>query len=190
MFSGKKVTDLRRLYCLRITLMGSDPAIWRRIVVTSDTTLGKMHQIILAVMGWSGTHQHRFSIGGRSYGIPTPDHDFGLLSEQEVRLSHVAPNLGKRFIYEYDPGDNWRHEILVEEISPLEKNLRNPVCVDGERACPPENIGGIFRYIDFLEALRDERHPAHAVMVQWVGQDFDPGLFDIDAANTRLSRIA
>ncbi len=187
---GKKVTDLRRLYLIRITLMGTDPAIWRRLAVTSDTTLGKLHQIILAVMGWSGTHQHRFSIGGKYYGILTPEHHPGMQSEQEVRLFHVAPHEEKRFVYEYDPGDYWRHEILVESIISLEQNQRYPVCLDGQRACPPENIGGIFRYFEFLEVLDNEAHPAHSDMIQWVGAEFDPEVFNKEEANARLARVA
>jgi hypothetical protein len=188
--SANKVTELRRVYDLKITLMGADPPIWRRLQVTSDTTLNKLHQIVLSIMGWSGTHQHRFSIGGKIYGIPAPDNDAGMIGEQDVRLSHVAARPGKRFVYEYDPGDNWRLEVLVEEISALEHETRYPLCTAGERANPPENIGGIFRYFDLLEALRDERHPAHEVMVQWVGRDFDPGFFNLEAANARLARIA
>lgn len=178
------------VYQLTVTLAESDPPIWRRFQVAGDISLAKLHQVLQIVMGWQNSHLHQFMVGGTPYGEPDPAlQELELENERKARLDQVAPSVGSRFIYEYDFGDSWQHEILVEQIAPAEPGVRYPVCLAGERACPPEDCGGIWGYSDLLEAVRDPDHPEHDEMIEWLEGDFDPEAFDRDAVNQALKQI-
>jgi hypothetical protein len=178
------------VYQLKVTLAESDPAIWRRVQVAGDISLAKLHQLLQIVMGWQNSHLHQFIVDGTAYGESDPAlGELELRDERKTRLGQVAPIVGSRFIYEYDFGDSWQHEIRVEQIAPAEPGMRYPVCLAGERACPPEDCGGIWGYTDLLEAVRDPDHPEHAEMMEWLEGDFDPEAFNLDATNQALKRL-
>ena len=108
--------------------------------------------------------------------------------DRRVRLADIAPKEGATFVYEYDFGDSWRHEITVERIKPTPKEeLPYPWCLDGQRACPPEDVGGVSGYANFLEAWRDRSHPEHREMREWVGKHFKPELFSVPQVNAALA---
>jgi hypothetical protein len=108
--------------------------------------------------------------------------------ETEFKLSRITNKEGSMFLYEYDFGDSWRHELLVEKIAPPQET-QYPVCLAGERACPPEDVGGVWGYEAFLDAIRDPDHPEHEDYIEWIGGEFDPEAFDLEAANAALRRI-
>lgn len=110
-------------------------------------------------------------------------------NEKRARLNEIAPAEKFMFVYEYDFGDSWDHDILVEKIIQPEEELLHPVCLKGKRARPPEDCGGAPGYYMFLEAIRDPKHPEHEDMLEWAGGKFDPEKFDIDEINRRLSKI-
>jgi hypothetical protein len=177
------------IYQIKVTLRGSKPPIWRRIEVRGDTRLDKLHLILQEVMDWANYHLHQFIVAGNYYGEPHPDYDnWGgeMLDEKKVRLHQIVPGEKFKFIYEYDFGDSWEHELLVEKILPPEKGVHYPRCLKGKRACPPEDVGGIWGYYGFLEAIADPDHPEHEDMLEWVGGEFDPEAFDLDEINERL----
>jgi hypothetical protein len=126
---------------------------------------------------------------GRYYGTPHPDFGFEVKNENNVSLRQVVARVKDKLIYEYDFGDSWDHELLVEKILPPEAGKRYPVCLTGKRACPPEDCGGIWGYAGFLDAIQDPQHPEHEAMVEWVGGEFDPAAFDLDEVNTALQRL-
>jgi len=176
------------IYQIKVTLRDSKPPIWRRILVQSDITLGELHHIIQAVMGWWDYHLHQFIVGQTYYGVPHPDYDFmDMRDESEVRLNQIA-DAGAKFVYEYDFGDGWEHVLLVEKVLRPEKGQRYPVCIKGKRACPPEDVGGMWGYYSYLEAIQDPDHPEHEDLLQWRG-GFDPEAFDLDEVNTALSGL-
>ena len=177
------------VYQLKVTLRDSKPPIWRRIQVTSDTRLAVLHRVLQVVMGWEGAHLHQFMAHGRYYGTPHPDFGFEVQNEQQVSVQQVVSRPKDKLIYEYDFGDSWEHELLVEKILPLEAGKRYPLCLMGKRACPPEDCGGIWGYASLLEALRDPEHPEHDEMVDWVGGEFDPEAFDLDEINRELQNL-
>ena len=161
-------------YTLFIRLAEIEPAIWRRIVAPGQLTLHQLHHILQVTMGWTHSHLHQFSVPGANestyYGEPSPEDDYFHKDDRLVRLAHIAPKKGATFLYEYDFGDSWRHEITVEDISPTSKDEPPyPWCLDGQRACPPEDVGGVSGYEHFLEAWRKRSHPEHQEMRQWVG---------------------
>ena len=106
--------------------------------------------------------------------------------ERKVKLSQVVARGHKKFSYVYDFGDNWDHTILVEKVLPAEAGVRYPRCTAGKRACPPEDCGGAWGYVDFLDAIKNPKHEQHAGMLEWIGGEFDPEAFDIEAVNEGL----
>ena len=174
------------VYQLMVTLRESEPAIWRRLLV-QDTTLDRLSDFLIAAMGWKGYHLHVFVAGSRRYSIPDPEwYDEELKDESSVKLSDIVSVKQHSFIYEYDLGDSWQHEVLVENIGPPEPGRRYPICLAGSLACPPEDVGGIGGFYDFLEAIRDPGHPEHKYLLEWAGGGFDPKAFDLDQTNQAL----
>ena len=184
--SPKKAQTDVPIYQIKVTLEDSKPPIWRRILVRSDVDLEKLHYILQVVMGWENYHLHQFIVGQTYYGEPHPDYDFEMRDERRVRLNRVAPGEGFKFRYEYDFGDSWIHQLVVEKVLPPEPGQQYPVCVKGKRACPPEDVGGVWGYDDFLEAIRNPDHPEHEDYLVWVGGEFDPEEFDLDEVNKML----
>jgi len=131
------------VFQLRVVLGGISPLIWRRLVVDASSTLEELHHVIQIAFAWSGDHLHRFKVHGRSYGAGAP-----------VALDHLGLRLGERFLYEYDFGDLWRHDLRVEQITAAEGGLALPRCTGGRRAGPPEDSGGPWA---FMEQTRPHR---------------------------------
>ena len=175
-----------QIYQIKVTLSDSKPPIWRRILVPGDRSLAKLHHILQAAMGWYDAHLHQFIVGGVYYGVPHPDYFMDVKDERRVRLNQIAPAAKSKFVYEYDFGDSWEHELLVEKILPPEQGVRYPICVKGRRACPPEDVGGVWGYAGFLQAIQDPDHPEHKNYMQWIGGEFDPEAFDLDEINAAL----
>jgi Plasmid pRiA4b ORF-3-like protein len=174
-----------QVYQLKITLREIKPPVWRRVQV-KDCTLTKLHDIIQTCMGWNGYHLHAFDIGGEQYSEPDPDGMMEAEDERKVKLSRVAAQGFKKFSYTYDFGDSWDHIIQVEKVQDAEAGVHYPHCIDGKRACPPEDCGGVWGYGDFLEAIQNPKHERHEEMLEWVGGEFDPEAFDIEAVNEEL----
>jgi hypothetical protein len=138
-------------------------------------------------MGWTDSHLHLFRVDGVQYGEPDPEYLGELKNEKRARLSQLVTAEKQKFIYEYDFGDDWTHEILLEKILPQAPGEKYPVCIAGKRECPPEDCGGVWGYAEFLEAIRDPGNPEHESMLEWIGGSFNPESFAIEVANARLS---
>jgi hypothetical protein len=177
------------IYQLKVTLKGSKPPIWRRIQVAGDTRLDRLHLILQTVMGWENYHLHQFIVGGTWFGEPSPDDYYEVEDERRVTLARIARGEKFKFTYEYDFGDGWEHELLVEKILAPESGAAYPRCLTGKRACPPEDVGGVWGYADFLEAVRNPSHPEHKDMQRWAGGNFDPAAFDLAAVNLMLQQV-
>jgi hypothetical protein len=177
------------IYQLKVTLKSIRPPIWRRILITSDTRLGKLHRILQVVMGWTDSHLHQFVVGGAYYGIVDPDFGMDVRSERTVPVSRVLQVPKEKIVYEYDFGDGWEHELLLEKVLAPDPAMRYPVCLTGKRACPPEDCGGIWGYAELLDVLATPEHPEHKDMLMWVGGAFDPEAFDLDTVNASLRRV-
>ena len=184
---------MRPVYQLTISLHDSRPRIWRRVMVSGNVRLKKLHEIVQAVMPWTNSHLHQFVFPDMIYSDPR----FGIggefdLEEVEdesaVMLRRVAKTHGCVFLYEYDFGDDWRHLIEVDCIAENPPAYPgHPVCLEGDFACPPEDCGGIEGYYrEFLPAFLDAEHEEGLSTMVWAGENFDPEVFDRDAANRRL----
>lgn len=178
------------VYTLKVTLMETDPPIWRRLRVPGDTTLARLNRIIQTAMGWTNSHLHTFTAGGVTYAEPSPEWETKVRDERRARLGDIAREAGEAFIYEYDLGDSWRHQVLVEEVWAERGKTAKPSCLDGERACPPEDCGGVHGYYETLERLRDPVHDEYEDTKTWIesmtGGPFDPDAFDLEAVNRAL----
>jgi hypothetical protein len=181
-----KASDL--LFQFKIVLSDIRPAIWRRIQMR-DCSLAQLHHYLQAAFGWGNYHMHQFEIDGERYGAEPEDFGFGLevYDESDVLLSELLVNAGTRspWIYEYDFGDGWQHRIIFEGYPP--RKAKNPLCVDGERACPPEDIGGPWGYAEYLETIADPDDESHAELLEWRGP-FDPEEFDAMKATKAMRK--
>jgi Plasmid pRiA4b ORF-3-like protein len=181
------------VYQLKITLRGvSGPPVWRRVLVRADVTLRSLHGVIQQAMGWDDDHMHVFSTAGREYGSPNPE--LGHVSDNKVRLSQVLTGPGDQLRYTYDFGDDWEHDILLEETRTAVPGEAYPSCVTGQGACPPEDCGGAWGYAGLKEVLADPSHGEHQDLLDWLGldhgADFDPREFSPAEVNARLSPLA
>ncbi|MDD2904119.1 MAG: plasmid pRiA4b ORF-3 family protein [Syntrophales bacterium] len=189
MKAKQKTLGLNSTYRLKVTLKGIKPPIWRRIEVSNQITLSKLHQILQVAMGWTDSHLHHFLIGETYYAEPDPEFGSDNVNENRVKLSQLPLREKMKFYYDYDFGDNWEHEILVEKIITVTGGNKPPVCLKGRRACPPEDIGGIWGYAEFLEAIGDPKHPDHEGILEWVGGQFDPETFELEEINRKLAKL-
>ena len=194
---GTKQSDTGSIYRLRVELEEIEPVIYRVLLVPGTVGLDLLHAILQVAIGWTNSHLHKFNIGDSEYSDP----EFNLnedafegqkLVEDEaiVNLYEVAPHKGFQFGYEYDFGDSWEHRIIVEDILPDDGTFAGfAECIDGKRACPPEDCGGVPGYENFLEAIHDPEHEEHESMNEWIGGYFNPVEFDRAKVNRCLKKI-
>jgi len=189
--SEKKKKADYPIYQLRIILKDIRPPIWRRVLISGDTSLRKLHKAIQILMDWEDYHLHSFTVGGTRYGIPDPEGlwDTGEKDDRRFRLAEVVPAAESRMRYIYDFGDNWEMDILVEKILPPDDDFKSPVCLAGKRAGPPEDCGGAWGYENLLEIIKAPNHKEYESMMAWLGGQFDPEAFDPDAINAKLLKI-
>ena len=183
------------VYTLKIELMPDiKPVIWRRLDVDGRVSLGKLHHFIQAAFGWSDAHLHEYKLRGRTFGIPIPEDKENGREFEDERKVFLNQLIAEEDVltYIYDFGDNWEHAITVEHvIADGEYNLHGGAHItDGQRACPPEDVGGPFGYHEFLETLLVAPHTEEAQQMRdWVGGDFDPLAFDKRLANAAIYRM-
>ena len=190
---------------LKITLLGSEPAIWRRVEVHSGLTLDDLHIVIQNVFEWTNSHLYQFLVppGGKLtqtamrqatyYHTMPPDPVFrGAMREDpradQALVGQVINSQQKQLVYEYDMGDSWEHLVKVEKRTPGGDQDHVPVCLAGENAAPLDDMGGIDGYYHWIDSLRDKTSDMHEEAVEWLGEDFDPGRFDLAEVNWRLKQ--
>jgi hypothetical protein len=178
-----------KTYQIKISLNGSIPKIWRRLLVPSDLLLPDFHTLIQISMGWENDHLYQF-VKGKTFYSP----DDGISDElidveyEDTKISDLLKKEKDKIIYEYDFGDGWVHDIILEKTLSDDK-LKNPICIDGKMACPPEDCGGIWGYANMLNVLKQPRHQDYEDFLSWIGTDFDPSDFDKDAVNKIFKRL-
>jgi hypothetical protein len=188
------------VYQLKITLKDIRPPIWRRVLAPRNITFHKLHKIIQAAFGWQDYHLFDFDFGDIVVHIPAPDFspgelygDVEALNAKRTKIDGLLTERGK-CTYTYDFGDDWKHEIVLEKILPAEEGQRYPVCIDGARHRPPEDVGGVPGYEEFLKAIGNPKHPEHDEYLVWAekdtgGRKFDPKYFYIHETNRALARV-
>lgn len=176
----------------------NNPVVWRRVLVPGDITFNDLHLVIQAAFGWGNSHMYQFSLKG--WGFKPCYQPLGRYSEynedvidsEDTLISDVFKKARQKYTYIYDFGDNWTHEILLEKIP--EEGLINPLCIDGQGACPPEDCGGVHGYYNMVDTINNPEHPDHYEMAEWMGipegKKWDVNAFDQQAANNRCVALA
>ena len=183
---ARKRTALK-VYELHVELEDIEPPIWRRILVPATITLPKLHDLLQLVMGWTDSHLHSFQIGQKTFSTSHADlQELNMLDERKHTLESVLGDSIREFLYEYDFGDSWRHHIKVKSLAHPNTDWFYPLCVAGERAAPPDDVGGVMGYDEFLSAIKNPKHEEHDSMLVWIGGVFDPEGFDLNAINRTL----
>jgi hypothetical protein len=179
-------------YQIKITLKGSKPPIWRRVVVPVEITLDVLHEVIQDSMGWYNCHLHAFTIDGEEYqgrGMDGFwDEDAGALDEADYRLCDLVTGAKDVFDYVYDFGDNWEHKIAIEKVIPAAQKPPMMTCLAGKNTCPSEDSGGLWGYYDKLRILADPKDPEHEEVKEWMAEG-EPNEFDIELVNKRLAKL-
>ncbi len=179
------MTTPQILQC-HVWLLDSDPPIWRSFEVGDQITLDALHGVLQRVMGWEFSYLYDFKIGEERYASPFPTPLDGTLDATMPLLAGLKLEKGAKFTYTYDFGDGWRHQITIADILPWRDDIQLPRCLEGDRACPPEDCGGVWGYEGLLERLADPEDPDYEELLDSIGIDFDSERFDVDAANARL----
>jgi hypothetical protein len=178
------------IYQLKITLLNIEPKIYRIVQVPAAITLRNLHKVLQKVMAWENCHLYQFVKGNVSYAPQSTEFSFTQgRSDRSVPLCDLLPKVRNKLIYEYDFGDGWLHEVLLQKVLAGQEGVRYPLCIEGKFAAPPEDSGGPYGYCDLLEALDDPDHEGHEDAVAWLGKDFDPEFFDLEQVNRQLRRI-
>jgi hypothetical protein len=179
------------VYQLKITLLGIEPPIWRRVQVPSTLLLCCVHDAFQTVMRWTDSHLHMFEKDGKNWGWPDDDEleaDVEIIDESRVGIGKVLTVEGDTLVYVYDFGDNWRHEVLLEKIVPVAA-MPKPVCLDGKRRCPPEDVGGPHGYQEFLDVIFEPGHDEFEHYRVRAGNAVHAEDFDVKAVNETLDRM-
>jgi hypothetical protein len=178
------------VYRLRVELLEIKPLIWRRLLVPADIKLPKLHQCLQLAMGWTNSHLHQFRVGDTHYGVPDPEWpELQMRDQRQVRLCDLLGEVQREIVYEYDFGDGWEHRIVLEQTEPANEFMSYPLCTAGERACPPEDVGGVPGYEEFLKIIGNPKHKEYGQSLLWAGGGaFDPEGFDLNAVNRALRR--
>ena len=181
--------QVKTVHRLKVTLRQVKPPVWRRIEVASSIKLSELSGVLEAAMGWLGGHLHAFEADGVLYEIPDGE-SFGFRrprDERKARLGEVLPLVKSKMRWDYDFGDGWEHDVVVEAIEPMNSDAAYPVCLAGKRACPPDDCGGPWGYGNLLAAISNPTHEEHEELTEWSPPGFDADEFDIAEA-TELMR--
>ena len=181
--NGKEMNE-ERFYQLKIRLLDIEPEIWRRFVVPADISLDRLHDVIQMVMGWNDTHLYEFTVGKKRY-TESPESPKDGLESGRYRLGDLIRQEGRTFLYRYDFDDDWKHELILEDSRFFEPGL---ICLEGERASPPEDVGGVPEYNEFCKAAKEPQNEEDLELLRWMDGEFDSEYLDIDAINWILAR--
>ena len=178
--------QFNQVYQFKITLEEIDPPIWRRIQVPETYSFWDLHVAIQDAMGWTDSHLHQFEMTNpktrEEVDIGIPDEEWEdeavTLAGWDIKIADYFSQENSSAIYIYDFGDNWEHTIKLEKILPQAEKTEYPICLEGERACPPEDCGGVWGYVDLLETISDPENEEYEETLEWLADDFDPEYFD------------
>jgi len=179
-----------QIYQIQIALKDFKPKIWRRLLIPADTLLSDLHKIIQTSMGWTNSHLHQFIKDRTYYTVKVKDDDtwdeMDNVDYKRMKISDLLKTEKQKIKYEYDFGDGWEHDVILEKILVRDEKIKYPICIAGKMSCPPEDCGGSWGYADMLEILKNPAHPEYKEFVDWLDEDFDPEYFDKEEVNERL----
>lgn len=177
-------------YEFKIQIKGiSKPPVWRKLKVPETFSFDQFHMVIQNAFGWYNCHLYEFSEHGYSSNfsiqIPHEDSEENEMDSRKTDLKKYFKKVGDRMTYIYDFGDDWTHQIVLENIT--REKSSEPGCIGGKGKCPPEDIGGIYGYYSFLQMTENPKHPEYQETMEWVGleedEKWDPNDFDLEEAD-------
>jgi len=178
------------IYQIQIALKGFKPKIWRRVLIPSDLPLADFHNILQTTMGWTNSHLHHFIKNKTFYTMRMEEDDMWTemnnVDYTELKVSDLLKTEKEKILYEYDFGDGWEHDIILEKILPYDSKIEYPICITGKMNCPPEDCGGVWGYADMLDILKQPKHKEYKSYIEWLGGEFDPEYFDKEEINELL----
>jgi len=179
-----------KTYQIQVSLNGLKPKIWRRIMVEPQMLLPDFHKVIQTTMGWTNSHLHQFIKDRTFYTLQLEEDDFWSTMDNvdysKTKVSDLLKKEKDKIIYEYDFGDSWEHTVLLEKIVQTNGNEKLPLCLAGKNNCPPEDCGGVWGYANMIEILKKKKHEEYEDYLEWLGEEFEPALFDKEAINASL----
>jgi hypothetical protein len=182
----------KKIYQIQVALKDLSPKIWRRILVPSDLLLSDFHLIIQTAMGWENSHLHQFIKNETFYTVRMKDDNFwddmNNVDYKKMKISDLLKTDKEEITYEYDFGDGWMHDIILEKILEPDDKIKYPVCLAGKMNCPPEDCGGVWGYSAMLKILKKPDHKEYENYIDWLGEKFDPEYFNIDKVNKLLRK--
>ena len=181
------MTMTKQIYQIHVSLTDIEPKIWRGLLLYSDIFLIDFHRIIQTAMGWTNSHLHQFKAGKMDYA-PAEFEIENSKNSRTIKLNSILKKEKSKILYEYDFGDGWYHEIVLQKIIEDDEKGQIPRCIGGNRNCPPEDCGGIGGYIELLRTISNPKHEDYKSMMEWLGGEFDPEYFDIDNINKQLKQ--
>jgi hypothetical protein len=180
----------KEIFQIQIALKDFKPKIWRRILIPSDVLLSDFHMIIQISMGWTNSHLHQFIKNRTYYSMRMVEddlwEDMGSVDYEKMKISDLLKKEEEKIVYEYDFGDSWEHDIILEKILPIDTDLKYPICLTGKMNCPPEDCGGVWGYAGMLKVLKDPNHEEYESYMEWLDEDFDPEYFNKNEVNEML----
>jgi hypothetical protein len=178
---------------LKITLDDVKPVVLRRVEVPFDIRLDRLHLTIQAAMGWTNSHLYEIRGGGVGWSTPDPDAGWGgdFMDARKARLGDILEDIGTKTLkYLYDFGDGWEHTIKIERLIDPEPGMLYPRLIEAKGHCPPEDVGGPWGYGELLEALADPSNERHGELKEWLADDFNPDVVDIDWLSKDVADLA
>lgn len=179
-----------RIARVRLELKGWEPPIWRRFEVPLSSNLRGLHDAIQAAMPFDDCHLFMFEIDDRRYGTPSPDWGQGVLDAKNAKLGILVDKGVTELSYTYDFGDDWRFMVTIESVAPTTFGVEYPRYVDGTGRAPPEDVGGMPGFAEFLDAIRTPDHERHDELLGWHGGTFDPDAVDRITIEARMAKLA
>ena len=176
---------MNQYYQIKITLIGSNPVIYRRILINPEICFPEFHDMIQDIMGWEDDHLHLFRKGKKYYRDSSDDGFGNTVDYWDIKIMDVLIKIKDKMIYEYDFGDGWEHEIILEKIVE-EEEVFNIQCIEGAMNCPPEDCGGIAGFYNMLEIVKNPEEEEYEEILEWLGDDYDPEYFDLEKLNELL----
>ena len=178
---------------LKITLDDVKPVVMRRVEVTFDIRLDRLHLTFQAAMGWTNSHLYEIRAGGVGWSTPDPDADWAgdFIDARKARLGDILEDIGTKTLkYLYDFGDGWEHTIKIERLIDPEPAILYPRLIQAKGHCPPEDVGGPWGYGELLEAIADPSHERHSELKEWLADDFKPNVVDVDGLSHDVADLA
>lgn len=180
---------LERVFTLRLSIVGTTPPVWRRLVVRESMWLSRLHDSIQVVFDWFDYQTHAFNLDDLRFGNPLKRETLSIEDDRDVTLADLDLEHRERFTYGYHFGDGWQVEIKVEKMGKVAKGVSYPACTAGEQAGPPEDCGGLEAYHDMLACIKEPQTDLGREWLEWLGPDYDPDVCDLDKINKSLKKL-